>query len=122
MADPALSLLPVVARRRRPASLVLGAVLVGLVLGVAILSFVWTPYDPAQLNVRARLLPAGTPGYPLGTDKLGRDLLTHIIVGARNSLYVSIVATFIALLVGATIGLATAVASPRWQSLVTRAV
>jgi len=105
-----------------PAALVLGAILVGIVLAVAILSFIWTPYDPAQLNVRARLLPAGSEGYPLGTDKLGRDVLTQIIVGARNSLYVSIIATFVALLVGASIGLATAVTGPRWQSVITRVV
>lgn len=109
-------------RRPWPLVLTLGLALVGLVVGVAILSFVWTPDDPARLNVRARLLPAGSEGYPLGTDKLGRDVLTQIIVGARNSLYVSIVATLFSLLVGASLGLATAAAGPRWQSLVTRVV
>ena len=110
------------ARRPWPIALKLGIILVGMVIGVAILSFVWTPQDPARLNVRARLLPAGSEGFLLGTDKLGRDVLTQIIVGARNSLFVSIVATVFSLLVGASIGLATAAAGPRWQSLVTRVV
>jgi peptide/nickel transport system permease protein len=109
-------------RRPWPPALTIGLCLVGLVIGVALLSFFWTPQDPNRLNVRARLMPAGTDGYPLGTDKLGRDVLTQIIVGARNSLYVSIVATFVALVTGAAIGLATAAASPRWRSAVTRIV
>lgn len=110
------------ARRPWPIALKLGIIMVGMVIGVAILSFVWTPHDPARLNVRARLLPAGSEGFLLGTDKLGRDVFTQIIVGARNSLFVSIVATVFSLLVGASIGLATAAAGPRWQSLVTRVV
>ncbi|MBM3523402.1 MAG: ABC transporter permease [Alphaproteobacteria bacterium] len=109
-------------RRPWPLVLTIGLALVGLVIGVALLSFFWTPQDPNRLNVRARLMPAGSPGYPLGTDKLGRDVLTQIIVGARNSLYVSIVATLFSLVVGAALGLATAAAGPRWQSVVTRIV
>lgn len=108
--------------RRLPTTLVIGGALVALVVGVALLSFVWTPHDPGQLNIRTRLAPPGTEGFPLGTDRLGRDMLTQIMVGARNSLYVSIVATLIALLVGMAIGLWTAAAGPRWQSIMTRFV
>jgi len=109
-------------RRRWPTSLVLGVILVGLVVGVALLSFFWTPYNPTAINVRARLSPPGTPGYPFGTDRVGRDLVTQLMVGARNSLYVSIVATFVSIIIGTAIGLFTAAAAPRWQSIVTRAV
>jgi peptide/nickel transport system permease protein len=83
---------------------------------------VWTPYDQAKLNVRARLVPPGTEGYFLGTDKLGRDVVTQLMAGARNSLYVSIVATVIALTLGTALGLLAAAARPRWQSIITRAV
>ena len=110
------------ARRRWPIPMVLGVMLVGLVVGVAILSFIWTPYDPTAINVRARLSPPGTEGYLFGTDRVGRDLVTQIMVGARNSLYVSIVATLVSIIIGTTIGLFTAAAGPRWQSIVTRAV
>lgn len=109
-------------RRRWPIPLVLGVILVGLVVGVALLSFFWTPYDPAAINVRARLSPPGTEGYLFGTDRVGRDLVTQIMVGARNSLYVSIIATLVSIIIGTTIGLFTAAAGPRWQSIVTRAV
>ena len=109
-------------RRQLPTSLLLGLALVGLVLATALLTYLWTPYDPGKLNVRARLAPPGTEGYLLGTDKLGRDMVTQIMVGARNSLYVSIVATLVALTLGTTLGLFAAAARPRWQSIITRAV
>ncbi|MCL4187162.1 MAG: ABC transporter permease [Rhodobacteraceae bacterium] len=105
-----------------PLALIIGGVLVGLVVGVALLSYIWTPHDPARINVRSRLVPPGTPGFPLGADRLGRDMLTQIIVGARTSLYVSIVATLVALVVGTAIGLATAAASGARQSVMSRAV
>lgn len=108
--------------RRWPTALVIGTILVGLVVGVALVSFAWTPYDPGKLNVRARLLPPGSEGYWLGTDKLGRDMFTQIMVGARNSLYVSVVSTTIALIVGTGLGLFAAAARPFVQNLVVRLV
>lgn len=109
-------------QRRLPAALIIGGSLVVLIVGVAILSFFWTPWDPAKLNIRSRLAPPGTPGFPLGTDRLGRDMLTQIMVGARNSLYVSIVSTVLALCLGTVLGLLTAAAGNRWQSILTRAI
>lgn len=109
-------------RRRIPPSLVIGGALVFFVVFVALLSYVWTPYDPAKLNVRSRLAPPGTPGFLFGTDRLGRDMFTQIMVGARSSLYVSVVATLVGLTVGSSIGLLAAAANNRWQSLITRAV
>lgn len=109
-------------RRRIPPSLVIGGGLVIFVIAVALISFVWTPHDPARLNVRSRLAPPGTPGFLLGTDRLGRDMFTQIMVGARSSLYVSITATLVGLAVGSSIGLLAAASNARWQALITRAV
>jgi len=120
--DNEQSYAPQRAARRLPPTLIIGAILVTIVVGVAVLSFFWTPWDPAKLNIRSRLAPPGTPGFPLGTDRLGRDMLTQIMVGARNSLYVSIVSTVLALVVGTLLGLLTAAASDRWQSVLTRAI
>jgi len=111
-----------VARRHLPPSLVIGGILVGIVVGTALISYIWTPHDPARINVRDRLAPLGTPGYLLGTDRLGRDMLSQIMVGARTSLYVSIVATLFALVAGTALGLATAAARGAVQSVLTRAV
>lgn len=112
----------VTVRRRLTPSLVIGGILVGLVVGTALLSYVWTPHDITKISVRDRLAPVGTPGYPLGTDRVGRDMLSQIMVGARTSLYVSIVSTLVALVVGTALGLATAVARGVVQSVMTRAV
>ena len=103
-------------RRRRlryPISLVLGAVLVSLFVLVAIVSFFWTPYDPKAINVPDRLLPPFSRGYIFGTDKLGRDVVTQLMLGARNSLYVSVMSTTVALTIGALFGLFVAGSGPR---------
>ena len=63
---------------------------------VALLSFFWTPYKPQAINVPDRLLPPGSKGYIFGTDKLGRDVVTQLMLGARNSLYVSVLSTTVA--------------------------
>lgn len=105
-----------------PTTLIVGGTLVGFLVCVALLSFVWTPYDPITLNVRDRYLPIGSEGYLLGTDKFGRDVLTQIIMGARNSLFVSIVSTSVSLIIGTLLGLYVAAAGSRMRNIVSRAV
>ena len=94
--------------RRLPITLYLGGALVTAFVAVALLSFVWTPYPPNELHLTNRLAPPGTPGFLLGTDRAGRDVVTELMLGARNSLYVSVVSTIVALITGAAIGLAIA--------------
>ncbi|MFM7705689.1 MAG: ABC transporter permease, partial [Rubrivivax sp.] len=48
------------------------------------------PADPQASSMLSRLKPIGTEGHPLGTDELGRDLLSRLIVGARLSLFMGI--------------------------------
>ena len=67
------------------------------------------PYDPLQGSLSKRLKPpawqqGGTLEYPLGTDKLGRDMLSRIIYGARVSLAVSLVAIFVGGVIGTALG------------------
>lgn len=89
-------------------------------VAVALVSFVWTPYDSTAISVPDRLLPPGSDGYIFGTDKLGRDVVTQLMLGARNSLYVSVLSTTIALTIGALFGLLAAGSGPRWQGMLTR--
>ena len=115
----------VLSKRRRsgvryPLPLILGGFLVSLFVLVAFLSFFWTPYDPKAINVPDRLLPPGSDGYIFGTDKLGRDVVTQLMLGARNSLYVSVLSTTVAVTIGALFGLYVAGAGPRWQGTLTR--
>jgi peptide/nickel transport system permease protein len=91
-------------RLRLPPSLVVGAALVGLVVAVAALSFLWTPHDPGHVVVGERLRPPGHAGNPLGTDQLGRDELSLLMAGARNTLLVGIVTVVIAMVVGVPAG------------------
>jgi len=68
------------------------------------------PYDPLQGSLSKRLKPpawqqGGTIEHPLGTDKLGRDMLSRIIYGARVSLMVSLVAIFVGGIIGTGLGL-----------------
>lgn len=99
-------------RRPLPASLILGAALTGLVLAVALLSLLWTPFPAEQVRVIARLRPPGPVNW-LGTDHFGRDVLSMIMVGARNSLAVGAAAVGIGLVFGVPLGLLAA-AVGRW--------
>jgi peptide/nickel transport system permease protein len=108
--------------RRRPFSLYLGGTLVSLFVLVALVSFVWTPYPPNQLHLTNRLASPGTPGFPLGTDRAGRDVVTELMLGARNSLYVSVVSTVVAMFLGSTIGLVIAGSHRLLQGPLTRLV
>ena len=90
--------------RRLPPSLVAGALLVGLVVLVAAVSFFWTPRDPAHVAVPHSFRAPGQDGYLLGSDNLGRDEASLLMAGARNTLLVGIVTVVIALLVGVPLG------------------
>ena len=108
--------------RRYPLPLIIGAILVGSFLFIAFLSYLWTPHDPLKLVVPDRLLPPGSDGYLFGTDKFGRDVLSQLMVGARNSLYVSLLSTSVAIVVGALLGLLTAGAAPFWRNVLSRLI
>jgi peptide/nickel transport system permease protein len=89
--------------RRLPSTLVVGAVLVGLVICTALLSLVWTPADPTHVEVGDRL-KGPTTTYLIGTDQLGRDELSRIMSGAQNTLVIGIMTVLIALALGVPLG------------------
>jgi peptide/nickel transport system permease protein len=88
----------------RRATLLAGIVLVGLVGVVALVSFVWTPYDPTRVDPTVPLAPPGWP-HLLGTDNFGIDVLSRLMVAARSVLLVGVVAVGIAAVVGVPLGL-----------------
>jgi len=104
MTDIALGPRPRSLRRlaRHPTAL-LGIVLVGTFLGLALTAPLVSPFDPTAQPAR-RLLPPGGR-YLLGTDEFGRDVFSRIVHGARISLQVGIVSVGIALAVGGVLGL-----------------
>jgi peptide/nickel transport system permease protein len=90
--------------RRNPLAMASLAVLVVAVLA-ALLAPWLAPYGPAQTDFSHTLSPPGTPGHLLGTDDLGRDVLSRIMYGARASLAVGVLAVAVAMLVGVPLGL-----------------
>ena len=99
--------------RRRPGpTLVIGALLVLGVVAMALVSFVWTPYDPTLVDPASRLQKPSAE-HLLGTDKFGRDVFSQLLVGARTTLFVGIVAVGLAAVVGVPLGILAAMAT-RW--------
>lgn len=90
--------------RREPTLLAALAVVVAVILA-AVLAPHLAPYDPTHVAPRIRLAPPGTAGHALGTDELGRDLLSRLIWGSRISLIVGIVPVVLSALAGTAIGL-----------------
>jgi len=97
--------------RRTPRSLTfsIGLLLVGLHLAVAVLTLFWTPYDPA--GMAGGRLEAPSWAHWAGTDRLGRDLFTQIMIGSRIAITVGAGAVAIAALIGVTLGVLAAFAT-----------
>lgn len=109
-------------RRRRGGtspSLVASVVLLGAVGLVALISLVWTPYGLTEA-AGPRLGPPSAEHWA-GTDRLGRDLATQLILGARSAVVVALATTAIASLIGVTIGLLAA-ATFRWLDVALQVV
>lgn len=90
--------------KRDPVAIGAGLVVLALVL-MAIFAPYIAPQDPYKGMALRRLRPPGTEGYPLGTDELGRDMLSRLIYGARLSLFMGVTPVLMALVAGAAIGI-----------------
>ncbi len=91
---------------RNPLAVTSAAVLL-IALVVALLAPVLAPYAAEQTDFANTLAPPGTAGHLLGTDDLGRDVLSRIMLGVRASLLVALLAVLTALLIGVPLGLAS---------------
>lgn len=89
---------------RDPVALVAAAVILFL-LFLAVFGQWIAPYDPYAGSIMKRLKPIGFEGHLLGTDELGRDMLSRLIVGAKLSLFMGITPVIIAFVVGSAIGI-----------------
>jgi peptide/nickel transport system permease protein len=98
-------------RARRSINLAVGGVLFGVIAVVALVSLVWTPFG-LEDTTGERLMPPSADHWA-GTDRLGRDLFSQLMVGARLALIVGFGSVLIAAILGVTLGLIAAVAS-RW--------
>ncbi|MFI5013160.1 MAG: ABC transporter permease [Hyphomicrobiales bacterium] len=92
----------------RSLRVVVGLAIVAVVVACALFAPFLAPHDPEEQNLIATLVPpawssAGDPTYLLGTDSLGRDILSRLLYGARVAMTVAVVASLGAMLVGATL-------------------
>lgn len=96
-----------VQRALRHRSFTVGGVLVMLLLATAALSLLWTPHAATEIDVPNKLLLPNASHW-LGTDSLGRDIVSLLIVGSRNAIAVGLIAVGIGLSVGVAVGLLAA--------------
>lgn len=98
------------ALRRAGPAVLFGAVFLSLAVLAAALAPVVAPHDPTEGDVTRRVMPpfwleGGDPAYPLGTDQIGRDVLSRVIYGSRISLTVGVTAVLISGTLGTVLGL-----------------
>ncbi|MET9315998.1 ABC transporter permease [Kribbella sp. NPDC003505] len=98
--------------RRLNPSLIAGGVIVAVIVAMALVSFVWTPYDATLVTPSARLLKPSWSHW-FGTDKFGRDVFSQIMVGSRTTLFVGVVAVGVAAVIGVPLGILAAMVR-RW--------
>ena len=91
-------------RALRHRSFVLGSSLSLLVLASALLSLVWTPWSPYEIDIASKLRPPSAAHW-LGTDSFGRDIVSLLLAGARSTILVGIIAVSIGLTFGVCLGL-----------------
>jgi peptide/nickel transport system permease protein len=95
------------------------AVLLLIVLAAVFAPWV-VPADPYKASMLRRLLPIGSPGYWLGSDELGRDMLSRLIQGGRLSLLMGVLPVGLAFVIGTTVGLVAGYLGGRTNMLVMR--
>ncbi len=103
----------------RHRSFVAGGILSLTLVGIALLSVVWTPYNPIKMNIRGRFADP-TWNHLLGTDQFGRDILSIIMSGAQNSITVGVVAVGIGLIFGISLGLLASARRGWWEEIIMR--
>ena len=106
---------------RNPAA-VGAAVFVLLLIAMALFGQWLAPHDPYQASMLQRLKPIGTSGLPLGSDELGRDMLSRLIVGTRLSLFIGITPVLCAFVLGTAFGILAGYAGGITNTLIMRTI
>ncbi len=106
--------------RRNPRMIVGGTIVLAWVF-IAVFAPWVAPFDPIKVNVTDSLIPP-SPGHWLGTDDLGRDVLSRVMWGSRVSLSVGAISVSIGLLVGTSLGLAAGYLGGKFDLLIMRGI
>ncbi|WP_191083344.1 ABC transporter permease [Roseococcus microcysteis] len=105
--------------RHDPVTLFFGALLLLILLSAIFAPWI-APHDPFQESIIRRLRPVGHPGYPLGTDELGRDMLSRLLHGGRITLTMGILPVLVATLIGGGLGIVAGFAGGLVNALIMR--
>jgi peptide/nickel transport system permease protein len=105
--------------RRDPVTIFCAAILLAM-LGAIVFAPLIAPHDPYAGGMLRRLRPVGTPNYPLGTDELGRDMLTRLLFGGRLSWFMGITPVVLAFLIGTVLGVVAGYAGGGVNMLIMR--
>lgn len=112
-----------VGRRFMRDRLAMGATVVVLILLLLAAFGPWlVPSDPYASSMLKRLKPIGFDGHPLGTDELGRDMLSRLMVGARLSLFMGITPVLCAFVMGSVIGITAGYAGGALNTVMMRTI
>jgi peptide/nickel transport system permease protein len=106
-------------RALRHRSFVLGGALALMVPAAALTSLIWTPWSAYDIDIAAKLLPPSAAHW-LGTDALGRDIVSLLLVGARSTILVGVIAVGIGLTFGVCLGLIAAARKGWVEELIMR--
>ncbi|WP_454721000.1 MULTISPECIES: ABC transporter permease [Cupriavidus] len=106
---------------RNKLAMLAALILIALVL-MAIFAPALMPADPYAASILKRLKPIGTEHYPFGTDELGRDMLSRLMLGARLSLFMGITPVLIAFVIGSALGIVAGYAGGWTNTIIMRLV
>jgi peptide/nickel transport system permease protein len=107
--------------RRDPVAMTCAFILLLIILAAIFAPYI-APADPYKASMLRRLRPVGTPGFPLGADELGRDMLSRLIYGARLSLFMGLAPVFFAFVIGTTLGVTAGFVGGRLNMAIMRTI
>lgn len=105
--------------RRDPVTIACGLILMAMLLAIVFAHLI-APHDPYQGSMLRRLRMVGTPNHLLGTDELGRDMLTRLLYGGRLSWFMGITPVVLAFFIGTLFGLLAGYVGGRVNMLIMR--
>lgn len=107
--------------RRDPVAITCAVILLLIILAAIFAPWI-APADPYRASMLRRLRPVGTEGFPLGTDELGRDMLSRLIYGGRLSLFMGLAPVFMAFVIGTTLGVTAGFVGGRLNMMIMRTI
>ncbi|CAI8011370.1 Putative peptide transport system permease protein BRA1093/BS1330_II1085 [Geodia barretti] len=107
--------------KRKPLGAI-GAVVILAAVAVAVLAPWVAPHNPEGVGIAKKFSPPGTESAPLGTDHIGRDVLSRLIHGARISMYVGIMTVLVGITIGTMVGISSAYMGGVFDMIVQRIV